>query len=323
MTVDRSTRAVTAAVLLVACGAPAIGPVPPGASGGPPGMTLVGGSDAGSGASGNTLGSAQVTRQDVPPAPGCLPPVDATHPAWLDVARVGGDLVACSVDATAGTPTRCFTVDAATGALAQHATIELPGYGYRTAAGWVASRGSDAVTVTDDAIAFGSGAPRKLRESKKNTLPDTAAPVRVFAAGDTAFVLASDGVLYVYVDGKPAQLPFHAMRSGGVGVSGGQVAVHEGALTRITVMDGLTRRTTHGRARHDETCRPDDSYGPGHEPEEATACGAHLAAHYRPYLATTIIPDGDGFLGVDARGALFRLDDKLAETARVPLTTCK
>lgn len=310
-------RRLVALIGVVACGAPAIGPVTPTAtSGGPPGLTLVGGSDAApaGSASGDPDGRA-------PMPPGCLPAIDAAHPAWLDLARTGDSVIACSVDATAGQPTRCWGVDVATGALTTRPTTKLPGYGYREAGGWVAAAGSNDVTVDADSIVFEGAVPAKLHDGK-NAMPAAVAAVRPYLVGGTALVLGSDGLLYEYVSGKPAQPPFHAMRSGGVGVSGGVATVHEGALTRLTVMDGLSRRTTRGRARHDETCKPDDSYAPGHEPDEGSACGAHLAAHYRPYLGTTIISDGDGFLGIDARGAVFALDDKLAETSRARVAVC-
>ncbi len=82
-------------------------------------------------------------------------------------------------------------------------------------------------------------------------MPAGVAATWLWFAGETAFVLGSDGALYLYADGRPARPPFHGLRSGGVGVSGGQVVIPQHALSRLTVMDGLTSRTTRGRLHRD------------------------------------------------------------------------
>jgi hypothetical protein len=304
-------RAAFGLVVAAACVTPAAGPVAPAPGySGPPGMA------PGAPVDGPVTGAASAA-----PRPGCLPALDPVHPRWLDLARIDDRLVACADDHR-GAPSPCWAVDATTGALVSlDPPPALPGYGARAGDGLVA--GTAAIHLDADTVQFEGAAPRPLHDvADKRTLPAGVTPAWLWSAGATAFVLGSDDLLYLYVDGKPSQPPFHGLRGGGVGVSGGEVVVHEGALSRLTVMDGLTRRTTHGRTHHDEPCHPDDDYAPGHEPDAATPCGAYLASRYRPYLATTIIADADGYVGIDPRGAVFTLDEHLAETARVPVAVC-
>src|SRR5580704_18694519 len=51
------------------------------------------------------------------PPPGCFPARDPADPLWLDVARVDDRLVVCADDHRGG-ERRCWSLDAATGALA-------------------------------------------------------------------------------------------------------------------------------------------------------------------------------------------------------------
>jgi hypothetical protein len=301
-------------VAAAACG-PIPGPAAPTTTAEP--VVVAGGGAPGSLAPGATPSGGQYT----PPPPGCFPARDPADPLWLDVARVGDTLVVCADDHRGG-ERRCWSLDPRTGALGTlDQAVAMPGYAERHGTTVVA--GDALIALDADTLTFAGHPPRPLHDAKaKNTLPAAATATWLWLAGDTAYVLGSDGKLYLYEDGKPSPPPFRGLRGGGVGISGGQVVVHEAALSRLTVMDGLSKRVTHGRAHHDEPCHPDDDYAPGNEPDVATACGAHLADHYRPYLRATIIADGDGFVGVDPRGAVFVLDDRLVETARAPVAVC-
>ncbi len=151
----------------------------------------------------------------------------------------------------------------------------MPGYGSKRDAPPAVDAGSVRLRFDTDTIQFGTGEPRPLHDAKaKNALPAGVTATWLWAAGETAFVLASDGAVYLYADGKPSQPPIRGVQpSGGVGVSGGQVVIHEHALSRLTAMDGLNHRTTRGRARHDEPCHPDDvlEQQRGHEPDASSA----------------------------------------------------
>jgi hypothetical protein len=241
----------------------------------------------------------------------CFRPFDPATRHWFDLGLEDGKLLLC-INNHVDAPFGCDVVDPQTGALGQlNVPPNLAGYGL-SGDGHVQAGDAD-VDVAAATISFSHQAPRPLHDAKqKYALPADVVPRWLWFAGNTAYVLGSDDLLYPIEDGKPPQAPFHGMRAGGVGVSGGQIVVQEAALSRLTVMDGITHRTTHGRARHDEPCHPD----------AGSACGAHLAQHYRPYLDATIIPDGSGYVGIDPHGAVFRLDDHLAETARVPLVMC-
>lgn len=256
-----------------------------------------------------------------PPPPPCIP---AT--AELALGRVGDDLVACTRDAAT-----CWDVDDKTGELGEHEPMRLPGYGYRDGDTLVATSADGRVvkvSATEMVVFSDKGqtlSQRALRDPKgKAAAKELAgAPVMAWFVGETVYV-AGDDAVWVYPIDKPAELPIRGLRGGGVGVSDGVLAVHETALSRLTVADGKTKRVTKGRARHDEVCVPPESYAIGSEPSETDACGAHLKDKYRPYLGATIIADGTGFIGFDPKTrAMFVLDEHLAETARMPLATCQ